>query len=113
MADFSVDVVVETDGVSVTPPDTSPTVTLGELTIGVVTVAGERGPQGPSGASGFIHTQSTPAATWTITHNLGRVPLSCEVSISDEVVYTDVSYPDSTTAVLTFASPQTGTARFS
>lgn len=111
MADFSVDVVVETDGVSVTPPDTSPTVTLGELTIGVVTVAGERGPQGPSGATGFIHTQSTPAATWTITHNLGRVPLSCEVSISNEVVYTDVSYPDTTTAVLTFASPQSGVAR--
>lgn len=75
------------------------------------TARGERGPTGPSGSGGFVHNQSTPAATWTITHDLGRAPLNCEVSIGDEVVYTDVDYPDTETVVLTFASPQSGTAR--
>ena len=113
MADLSVDVVVDTDGIAVTPPDAASAVVVTNPTISAVLVAGARGPQGPSGASGYVHTQSTPAATWTIIHNLGRIPLSCEVSIGDEVVYTDTSYPDTTTAVLTFASPQSGVARLS
>jgi hypothetical protein len=40
---------------------------------------GPQGPQGPpgsggGGAAGFTHNQGTPAATWTITHNLGYFP---------------------------------------
>lgn len=37
------------------------------------------GPQGPSGTPGtgdlsYTHNQSSPSATWTITHNLGKYP---------------------------------------
>ena len=38
--------------------------------------AGTPGLQGPpgTGGAGYVHTQATPAATWTINHNLGFRP---------------------------------------
>lgn len=40
-----------------------------------VIVAGPQGPQGPPGATSYYrHVQSTPAAVWTIPHNLGYKP---------------------------------------
>lgn len=40
-----------------------------------VTPLGERGPPGPQGlAAGYLHTQSSANATWTINHNLGFKP---------------------------------------
>lgn len=69
------------------------------------------GPQGPPGVTGYVHTQSTPAATWTVSHTLGRVPLSSELTIAGEVVHSDITFPDASTAVVTFASPQAGVLR--
>lgn len=69
------------------------------------------GPPGPSapGVTVYVHTQSTPAATWTISHGLGRVPHGVTVYISGELVDTDVDV-DATTVVLTFSSPMAGEA---
>lgn len=71
---------------------------------------GPRGPAGPAGTS-YVHTQSSPAATWTVSHGLNRYP-SVAILIDSspgELVYTDVSYPDSNTIVVEFPSPETGT----
>lgn len=66
------------------------------------------GPQGATGGSGFTFTQVTPASSWSITHNLGRKPLSILVTVSDVVVTTDVSTPDANTVYVAFSSPTAG-----
>jgi len=63
-----------------------------------------------SGAA-FVYTQSTPATTWTINHNLGYVP-SVEVFDSgSQEVDADVSHPSVNTAVIVFSVPLAGFAR--
>lgn len=60
----------------------------------------------------FIHTQSTPAATWTIPHNRGTKP-DLVITLDTEPesrVYTDVTYPDLNTAVVELPSASTGKA---
>lgn len=76
----------------------------------VIPVVGPQGPVGPAGTGGFTYTQSTPAATWTITNTLGRIPSSVLILINGEVVETDVEIPDANTVVIVFASPQSGQA---
>jgi hypothetical protein len=78
--------------------------------VSVITVEGPIGPPGPAGDGGFTHTQSTPAATWTITNMLGRLPASVTVWINDTEVDTDIETPDISTIVLTFPSPVAGRA---
>jgi hypothetical protein len=58
--------------------------------------------------AGHEHVQSSAAATWTITHGLGRKPLAVSVWIADVQVFPDISTPDAATAVITFPNPQTG-----
>jgi hypothetical protein len=61
----------------------------------------------------YTHTQSSAAATWTITHTLGRKPSSVTVWVLDEHVITDISSPNTTTVVITFPSPTSGRAELS
>lgn len=81
------------------------------VTVARMGTAGPPGPVGPAGGEGVVHVQSTPAATWTVTHSLGRVPFGSEVLIDDQVVIADVEYPDESTVVVTFAAPQQGSIR--
>lgn len=87
----------------VTPPTPAPAVL-------VVPVPGLRGPTGPAGTGGFVYVQSSPAATWTITHGLGRHPVGVLITVGTSQVDTDVEFPDLNTVVLTFAQPTTGRA---
>lgn len=72
------------------------------------------GPPGPQGTPGppaprHTHTQATPAATWTITHNLGRHPAA--VTVLDHhghQLVADTAFPDNTTVTVTFAAPAAG-----
>lgn len=73
-----------------------------------VLAEGPPGPPGPAGDGGFTHTQSAPAATWTIPNTLGRFPASVLIVVDNAVVMTDVEFPDLSTIVVTFATPQTG-----
>lgn len=57
---------------------------------------------------GYVWEQTTPAATWTILHNLGRTP-DVTVYIDGTQVFTDV-FASSTQAVIVFASPTSGKA---
>ena len=72
---------------------------------------GLQGPPGPTPLLGYVHTQSSPAATWSVSHTLGRFPFGSEIVISDEKVFADITYPDASTAVVTFASPRSGVLR--
>ena len=65
-------------------------------------------PVTPTPGASVEYIQSIPAATWTITHNLGRVP-SVQVFIDGELVETDV-VSTSTVTTVTFPSPQSGVA---
>ena len=82
-----------------------------EPVVAALLVTGPPGPQGPPGTGSFIHTQATAAATWSVTHDLGRVPNSCLIVVGGELVHTDVVFPSSSTVNVTFASPQAGTLR--
>lgn len=67
-----------------------------------------RGPAGPPGSgAAFVHAQTTPASTWTIAHDLGRIPNAVTVYIGGQVVVTDTTV-DATHVVLEFPSPETG-----
>lgn len=69
---------------------------------------GDPGPPG-SGGGGFTHTQTTPSASWTITHNLNAYP-PVVVLVGGEQVYTDVAYVDANTVSLSFPTPTAGAA---
>lgn len=56
-----------------------------------------------------VHPQATPAATWTISHGLGRVPHAVTLYVGGEVVDTD-THVDAASVVLTFPTPTAGEA---
>lgn len=56
-----------------------------------------------------VHTQSVPAATWTISHGLSRMPHSVSVFVNGELVETDTDVDD-VYVTLTFAAPIAGEA---
>lgn len=67
-----------------------------------------RGPAGPPGTGGsYVHTQSSPASTWTIAHGFDRIPHSVTIYIGGRMVLTDYTVDD-THVVVEFPSPETG-----
>lgn len=86
------------------PVNTSPHAVI------IVPVPGGQGARGPAGDGGFTYTQSSPAATWTIVNALGHYPAAVTVVVGDEIVEADIETPDTSTIVITFASPQSGRA---
>lgn len=88
------------------------TVTKTESTV-ELTAPGPQGPPGPAGAAGgsvFTFTQSTPASTWIVDHNLGRKVQVTIFDASGNVVYSDVAHGSVNQATITFASPVAGSA---
>ena len=84
-----------------------------ELTIATPGPPGPPGPQGPAGAAGgsvFTHNQSTPAATWTLQHNLGRFSHVTLLDDDGTEFEADVTQASVNTIVIQFPSPHTGTA---
>lgn len=63
--------------------------------------------------SGFIHTQGTSSAQWTITHNLGRYPSVTVVDSAGSVVVGGVTYIDEDTVSVQFSAPFSGRAYLS
>ena len=58
----------------------------------------------------FIYTQSTPSATWNITHDLGKFPSVSVVDSANTQVYGNVDYIDDNSLTLTFTSAFSGKA---
>lgn len=77
-----------------------------------ITVAGERGPAGAEGPAGHSSAPTvftfTNQATWTVPHNLGRYPSLELVDNAGAVFDGDIEFPDLNTAVITHASPMSG-----
>lgn len=70
------------------------------------------GPAGPSGSS-YTHNQAVPAATWTVTHNLGYNPNVAIVDSSDRLVVGEVQYIDLNTLEVSFTAAFGGSAYLS
>lgn len=114
------DVVAQSVAQSVTVDVTRPpsvTVDVTPATTAVAIVTGPPGPQGPAGPPGpsgaaFAFHQTTPAATWTISHSLTKKPPVVILldSAPTVPVVTDTVYPDTDTVVLEFPSPESGYA---
>ncbi len=75
---------------------------------------GPQGPPGPQGAAGGDYVtydrNGVPAATWTISHNLGRYPHVSIIADDGSEVSSDVDHADVNTVVITFAVPFSGKA---
>ena len=70
------------------------------------------GPAGPSGAS-YVHTQSSAASVWTVTHDMGSFPGVTVVNDTGDEVLADVTYIDNTTVRVTLIQAMTGKAYLS
>lgn len=105
--------VVEVDSGSVTievveAPPVVVEVVAEMVSVVEVAVPGPQGPPGVPGDNGtLVFDQTTPLATWTFTHNLGRLPIAT-VYVDGEIVLVPL-FADSTTITAMFPSPQTGT----
>jgi hypothetical protein len=85
-------------------------------------VPGQRGPTGPTGPTGpagrsqtiaYTHTQNAVSSTWTITHNLSFYPNVTTTDVSGAIIEGSVSFPSSTTVIVTFGIATTGFAYLS
>lgn len=81
------------------------------------TVTVELGATGPTGLLprvGYVHTQGTPAAVWTIDHGLPFYPNVTVVDSSGSTVVGDITYADTPSPIiLTFSAAFSGTAYLS
>jgi len=59
----------------------------------------------------FVYTQSSPATTWMINHNLGHVPTVEVFDSGSQEVDADVSHPTVNQTVIVFSVPLAGFAR--
>lgn len=65
-------------------------------------------PPASGGTSRYDHTQTTPAATWTVTHGLNRYPNATALDTVRNRIWPDLQYPDLNTAVVIHAEPLAG-----
>lgn len=67
------------------------------------------GPPGPVG-TGYLHTQATPLAVWTVAHNLGRRPSITVADHLGHVVVPDIQYLSNDVIQVSHSSPMAGFA---
>lgn len=98
--------------VDVTDPEPPILVTVAEL--GLVGPQGPQGATGPAGGATFTYHQTSPAATWTVDHNLGRyaVPVLILDDEPERPVVSDYDTPSINRTVITLPAPATGFAYF-
>lgn len=60
-------------------------------------------------ANQFTFSQSTASNTWTVNHNLGRIPLVTTVNDAGQVIIGDVTHVDSNNVTINFSEALTGT----
>lgn len=86
-----------------TPPHVAVTLPSVDVSVSVPMT----GPPGPPG-QGYVHTQSTPAASWIIAHPFGRVP-DVALYVAGEQVDADIT-ADAATVTITLPEPTSGIA---
>lgn len=72
---------------------------------------GEPGADGSSGLAAHVHSQSSPALTWTINHNFGYRPGVTILSIGGVEVKADVIHTSVNQTVIQFVVATAGSAR--
>jgi hypothetical protein len=70
-------------------------------------------PASGGGTSRYDHTQTTPAATWTVVHGLSRYPHATALDPARNRIWPDLQYPDLNTAVVIHAEPLAGSLHLS
>lgn len=88
---------------------------IGEETPATLIEIGQTGPTGPPGLDGgsYTHEQSTPTATWSITHNLGYKPAVSIEDVDGNSHDALVTWPTANTVVVLFAAVTAGRAHLS
>lgn len=76
----------------------------------ILGVAGQRGLPGQGVAETYVHVQDTPAAEWTINHDLDRWPSVTVVDSAGSVVIGYQQYTSSNQVRLEFSAPFSGRA---
>ena len=80
----------------------------------MVSSHGSSGSGVPGGGTSFVFTQVAPAATWTITHNLGFAPGGILLRNPDgESIRGTVVSTSGVTTVISFSQAVAGTATLS
>ncbi|HET6631505.1 MAG TPA: hypothetical protein VFG73_02200 [Rhodanobacteraceae bacterium] len=97
-------------GTTVKTPTARATVTTGEQRVVEVGQMGVQGPPGQSGDTNFEFTQSTPSASWLVTHNLGKHPAVDVVDSAGTSVVGVVTHLSTKALRIDFAAPFAGTA---
>lgn len=79
-----------------------------------VVIIQEGGPQGAAGADlsdkHYVHTQNAASTSWTITHNLGKMPSVEVVDTGDNIVVGEIEYISLNQVQVTFGAAFTGKA---
>ncbi len=82
------------------------------ITVEFAAPRGAPGPTGPPGAvDDYVFTQGTPAATWTINHNLGRKPLVSLLTVGGMEMNADILHVSVNQVQVNFAQATAGSAR--
>jgi hypothetical protein len=76
----------------------------------VTTSLSVRGVTGGGGDAHYVHNQMLPAASWAITHNLGKKPAVSVVDTTDAVVYGDINYINDNQLTISFSGAFSGKA---
>jgi hypothetical protein len=103
-------VVVDEENVTVEVQTNAFEVVLADT--GAQGVQGPTGPQGPAGASHatYVHTQNTPASSWSITHNLACYPSVAVVDSAGNLVFGEVNYISNNSLTVSFSGSFSGQA---
>lgn len=59
-------------------------------------------------AQSYVYTQSNPASTWIVNHNLSYNPAVSIVSSSGDLVHGDVNYSGAQQITINFSAPFSG-----
>ena len=97
--------------VNVTAVTNTVTVTEGDTTVVTVTTAGPQGPGGGGAGAAYVHTQASPATTWTINHNLGFRPSVELLDSGSQEIDGAIAHPTVNQTVVTLNPATAGLAR--
>lgn len=66
-----------------------------------------------AGDTNYVHQQSNPSLSWSISHNLGKFPNLMVKEPDGSIVEGDVTHSSNNLLIITFSSPTAGTAYLS
>ena len=88
---------------------TTVNVSKGDTTVVTIATAGQQGPGG--GGAAYVHTQASPATTWTINHNLGFRPSVELLDSGSQEIDGAIAHPTVNQTVVTLNPATAGLAR--